>query len=645
MIKHSVFLTIVIALLVCWPCIDSSSAPHSDQPAVDEIPPEFAGGNAVILSREDWVEIKGNTAIHKHRTVKKILVSGHPEESVFNVKTDKYRKLLDFWAQATYPDGSEVELTEEDVLVIPDFGEYVLYSDTKTHALRFPGAGEGTVIEMEWKRKIKNLVYWEPVVFQGDIPILEQRYTLICRDDLEFSVHGSAMSEAPTTQRKLGGGRIELVWERRDTPAFEPEEMMPPEIGFVPVLWFCPQGDLDLGADLRLDSWAGVVKWYEKLSRKSLKSGSRLEAVIASQGASATTERERAEALFGWVQSNLRYVAIYLGLDGFRPHKTEDILENRYGDCKDKSVVLAAALREVGIEAWLTMVRTSDLGTIENALPSPGYFNHLIVQAIVDGDTTWLDPTCGSCSFGMLPSGDQGADALVVRDGEASLTTLPSNSPRPNRWDVSARVSLLDNGDASITTTLELDGYYASAIRNRLTHRGGKSKRDVVIETFGYYLEDATIETIDIEGDDISADFLSIELVCGFPGLTDPNRTVSFVRAILHPVYFDLPDCDDRRFPVDLGYPRTRHYAVEFELSDGWEVPEVPESGRIASGPLSYMYEWTSEGNKLGFSRTWTIGNGTMPPAGCADIRDALEAVASIEKSKFLVKKASISSD
>jgi hypothetical protein len=217
MIKHSVLLTIVIALLVCWPCIDSSSAPHSDQPAVDEIPPEFAGSNAVILSREDWVEIKGNTAIHKHRTVKKILVSGHPEEAVFNVKTDKYRKLLDFWAQATYPDGTEMEMEEEDAVVIPDFGEYVLYSDTKTHALRFPGAGEGTVIEMEWKRKIKNLVYWEAAAFQDEIPILEQRYTLIVPDDLEYSVNGSAMSEAPTSERKLGGGRIELVWERHDT--------------------------------------------------------------------------------------------------------------------------------------------------------------------------------------------------------------------------------------------------------------------------------------------------------------------------------------------------------------------------------------------------------------------------------------------
>jgi hypothetical protein len=482
-------------------------------------------------------------------------------------------------------------------------------------------------------------------VFQDEIPIVEQRYTLICPDDVEFSVHGSGMPDTPTSRRELGGGKVELVWERRDTPAFAPEDMMPPEIEYVPVLWFCPLGDLELGADLQLDSWAGVVKWYQELSKKSLKTGTRLDAMVAAQTAAATTEREKAERLFGWVQSNLRYVAIYLGLDGFRPHKTEDILENRYGDCKDKSVVLAAALREAGIEASLTLVRTSDVGRIPDALPGPGYFNHLIVQAIVDGDTTWLDPTCASCSFGVLPSGDQGADALVIRDGERSLTTLPSNAPRPNRWDVSTRVSLSAAGDAAVTTTLELDGFYASFVRDRLTHREGKSKRDVAAEILGDCLADASIEEIRVTGDDASADIVTIELTCTIPGMVDADRTVSFVRAVLHPVNFDLPDCGGRQYPVDLGHPRTSRYEVTFTLPDGWSAPEVPESGAIEGGPIDYTYNWTLDENTVGFTRTWKIDGGEVPAGGCADIRGHLESVAGIEKSKFFIKSESLQTD
>ncbi len=72
--------------------------------------------------------------------------------------------------------------------------------------------------------------------------------------------------------------------------------------------------------------------------------------------------------------------------------------------------------------------------------PSAGYFNHAIVTAVIENETVFLDPTGGACSFGVLPAVDQGADALVIRQGENDLIRLPIGEPQANGWRVKANV-------------------------------------------------------------------------------------------------------------------------------------------------------------------------------------------------------------
>src|SRR5437899_895658 len=40
-------------------------------------------------------------------------------------------------------------------------------------------------------------------------------------------------------------------------------------------------------------------------------------------------------ALAAFVQKDIRYVAIEIGIGGYQPHSAQDIFANRYGDCKD----------------------------------------------------------------------------------------------------------------------------------------------------------------------------------------------------------------------------------------------------------------------------------------------------------------------
>jgi len=604
----------------------------------DEIPPEFLKYSAVILLDDEHVKISGNTAIQERRIVKKILKSGCPEEGAFRFGTSDARKILEINARAVYPDGRERVLSPDDIIIVPDFEGFVLYSDQKSYSFRIPGLVAGTVIEVTVKRKLDQLVYWEPALFQGDVPILKRSYTLVHPDDQAITVHGACMSDTPSSSTIPSRGMRQLVWEQRDIKPLRPENMMPPLAEYLPALWFSVQGSTRLGTSLSLDSWSGVVEWYRRIAEESLRPGARLRSVLDSLSVPGASEKARAASVLRWVQTNLRYVAIILGDGGFRPHETEDVLANRYGDCKDMSTVLTAALRELGIEAHLVLVRTADLGRVPGAAPSPFRFNHAIVTAVADGDTVYLDPTCDTCGFGILPDHDQGAEALVIRGGEDKLTILPSGLPRPDRLDVSAEASIASNGDAGVAITMKFDGYPAAVARRRLGYREGRSTSDAVAVMLKADIPSLRLDSVMIDGADPASDVLTITTKGTIPGMLDMERQYSSIRCVLTPLATGCPDCENRLYPVALGTPGFLEYDISIELPEDWRVVDAPHSGEIRSGYFDYRYSGDADGRNVRFSRRWSNAARIVPAAECRDIRAQLKAIGDMEATQILVE-------
>lgn len=103
---------------------------------------------------------------------------------------------------------------------------------------------------------------------------------------------------------------------------------------------------------------------------------------------------DRAKAALKLVQQEVRY--IYVGLDGgnLTPSTADETWRRRYGDCKGKTVLLLGLLRELGIDALPVLVNNSgnDDG-LDERLPNPGMFDHVLVRARIGGSTYWLDGT------------------------------------------------------------------------------------------------------------------------------------------------------------------------------------------------------------------------------------------------------------
>lgn len=173
---------------------------------------------------------------------------------------------------------------------------------------------------------------------------------------------------------------------------------------------------------------------------------------------------EQAAAALSLVQKDVRYV--YVGLDGgnLTPAAAEQTWERRYGDCKGKTALLLSLLREMGIEAEPVLVNNSgnDDG-LDERLPNPQLFDHVLVRARINGTPYYLDgtlpPVAQPSTTPVLPY----RWILPLTPQGSSIERLPWSPPkRPDNitlFEIDSRAGFDKPAQISTTTIVRgLDG-------------------------------------------------------------------------------------------------------------------------------------------------------------------------------------------
>ena len=106
---------------------------------------------------------------------------------------------------------------------------------------------------------------------------------------------------------------------------------------------------------------------------------------VAELTASAHTPIEKMKAIAQFVQHDIRYVAIELGIGGWQPHSASDVFAHRYGDCKDKVTLMASMLREAGVDSFYVVIN-DERGAVRQDMPAHNGFNHVILAIRLPND-------------------------------------------------------------------------------------------------------------------------------------------------------------------------------------------------------------------------------------------------------------------
>jgi transglutaminase-like putative cysteine protease len=428
---------------------------------------------ATILDKSITIEIRGDGSVAERTQLAVRLDS--PKDlgawSPYPIFLDLNRKLVDLKAFATQPDGKVVKVGRRGLDTAEVTADFEIHSSSQVRTVEIPAVPVGSVFHLDYQVEEK------PYFPAGRIHLGTHGDRI---ERLRVEIRGAPATPANTSWRwRLDGSKEGLTVEESPgrvlvtasgLPAVEPPEHSPESLG--PVLRYAwgPQA-----------TWAGIGRWYGELVASVPHGTPALRKKAEEIAGKIAGRRQKIEALAAFARKDVRYVAVEVGIGGYRPAAPEDTLTRRWGDCKDKSVLLVDLLAAAGIEAYPALIRLAPKGRVDADFPSPNEFNHVVVAVPVAGlDPTPDDPvsdgflfidateTLGSAFW--FPASVQDQEALVLR-GDRSLLVHTAVRPAVESRSLEVTLAGTATGDAVGQAVLLVTGETGAAWVSRLATR------------------------------------------------------------------------------------------------------------------------------------------------------------------------------
>jgi transglutaminase-like putative cysteine protease len=438
------------------------------------------------------------------------------------------------------------------------FTAYLILEDIRTAdqiEYAFSITGRNPIFE----NKFFNSFYFAP--YQ---PIVNYYKNLIAAP--QRKIQFKAFNGAQLPEQKTLNGLNLYEWNIKDIKKLEDSDTQTPS-------WFNKYPYVQAS---EYTSWKEVADWARQIN-KHVPPGEAIKAKVAAlkkeAGSNQTIYLQNA---MRFVQDNIRYMGIEMGENSHRPNNPEKVLTQRFGDCKDKSLLLCTLLQADNINANMAYVNTYDKGTVTNKLPTPYAFNHAIVYVTLNGKNYWIDPTV-SYQRGELDNFHQPAYqmALVITDTTTSLT--PAKPLSSGKTIIVERLEYPSRADypATMEVTTTYTGKFADNSRSDFATSSMKDKEaafvkyyksiygDVSVTDSIQVLDTANTNTIQV------LEKYQIENAWTKDSITKGKLTCKVTaQALIGEIAF-ITDAK-RKSPVLLKYPTDLDYTIEVVFPEGW---------------------------------------------------------------------------
>lgn len=515
-------------------------------------------------------------------------------------------------ARSVGTDGNVTHMGRNDVVLEAQLQPYAqVFSDGTLVRYEVPGVDVGDVVEVEYTLRCTlaaALPRW-----RFDRPsVYTVRSSLRVEVPARWFVEGRLAKEEevevlePESSRGEDG-KTTFSWSLTDLP---PPPLRP--LGPPPELTSLRLGLVVLGSNGEgVGDWSALADEVRRLWGALPPLGPARRAAVRAQLGDASTAE-----VYRWVRDRIRYSGIFDGLGAVVPHAPDAVVDQGWGDCKDKAFLLAQLLDEVGVEAHVALV-SPELRDLTKQAPHLGAFNHAVV-ALPDGEGfTFLDPTSSTLDFGEVPPSVAEHQVLVLIPGAARLLRVPP-SERPSL----AVTWVIYEGGAKVD--VRLSGASAMAARHLLDASPDRLE-DAVAE---YFAEperrgiraprvstdaDGTITL----GADFRPDGLFVEV-----GRT---RLLRLGELLIAPTSTGGPVGRDQ--PLWLGTPSRRVERIVYLLPPGTEVRAAPAPRRWADAGLALDMSVEQTDGRVTVTRRVDISVERLPPDQRAAYRHLLDLV------------------
>jgi transglutaminase-like putative cysteine protease len=575
--------------------VDAEPAPAASPPRADSV-------ETLLFDRQFNVTSAGDD--YYQRLVTRVLnPTGVDEYSQVDLAVDPTFQSLDLHWLRIIRDG--VVLDQQATARITELPQETdlrnrVYNGRYTINVLLSDVRPGDVVDYAFSLQSRNSLFPEHFYTRVDLgwstPVARQRVRIVSPTARALRYRMSDGSPVP--QPVSRDGTSELLLDTRDVNGVAADDAVP---GWYSVWPFLEAGDLH--------EWGDVVRRTIPLYRDRSRGGALVDEVIAAIRAEGGSLEEQALRALQWVQEEIRYTSISIGRGSHQPTEPNVVIERRFGDCKDKSLLLVAILEALGIEADVALVNTWRGRALDETLPSPYAFDHAIVRALVGSSEHWLDPT-GYTQYSPLnvEHSPDFARALVLSETVDGLQIIPKPGPDMRRRAVAvvldARKGL--EAPATLDITTQYSGALADTMRT-LFASGTREQRETDYTSYAArYYTTAKMRAPLAFDDDRERNVLEVREQYSLDSAFIANDE-GVLELVLHPDevynYAEPLGAGSRRAPLALEYPIDLSQSIVVHLPDEWRVAEEETvvdnpvfhyrgSARYSARTLQLAYEY-----------------------------------------------------
>lgn len=591
---------------------------------------DTAGGERyLLLDRQSYDD--GNVdAYHSHSIVEVVGQAGLSENSNLSISFDPSYQRLELHSAIVTRDGQSKDRLRQarvDLARTEDSSHLDLLNGDVTALVVLPDVRVGDTVETRYT------VY-------GRNPVFEKRHhsqwrvrwsTPVERSVLRITVpssnqlnHSPEQPTAEFTESSTAGLRT-LQWVWSDGEISEAESGT--------TRW---QAHPDLLQITSFKSWTDVANWGAGLFAGHSAQGDKYRALanrIRKTADSEGRDAAIAEAI-DYAQKRIRYYGIELGENSHRPHAPDEVLQNGYGDCKDKALLLVSLLNEIGVDAWPILVSTRIRNGLSHRLPSPGVFNHVVVLVEHEGEQYWVDATDNRQS-GLLGSRGQpeyGAGLVLGKSGDS---LIEREAPLPDVPGVATHDKFYLSsfgGPVDFVTTSTYTGREANRIRSRLDKAGRRALSKRYEEYYeGVYGDLSALNTLEVKEDKVTNTIVVTESyrLDEFWEVDKRSGQADFEAYALS-INRVLDDFDDvkknRKAPITVSGPKRVSHRIQYFPNMASPQRALEETSFTTEG-FSYSDAEYVLGDSYVFDAQLEISTQKLQPKQLKDYRKFVERV------------------
>ena len=619
------------------------------------VPPHDEKTDAILLYSEEILNVQSNGKIKTtERRAYKVLRPGGRERGVIYASFDAETRITEIRGWCIPAQGKDYEVKDKDVLETALFGvaDGALATDLRTKILKIPAADPGNIVGYEIEHEDRPYILQDEWGFQEEDPVREAHYTLQLPPGWEYKTSFLNYPEV----KPISSGNNQWQWVVTNLEAIRAERDMPPwrAVAAQMIVSFFPPGG---GQTKGFDNWNDMALWEAGLVRGRRDSSPEIKQKVAALVGSETNTARKMALIGKFVQDDIRYVAIELGIGGWQPHAATDIYAHHFGDCKDKATLMSTMLKEIGIDSYYVVVNTRR-GSVNASTPAVNWFNHVIlaIKLPENTDTKGLDafyqhktlgqllifdPTDDLTPFGYLRGPLQANFGLLVTDSGGELIQLPKLGSAFNGTRRTAKLTLTPTGTLTGTVTELRVGDHGAYQRYELRSASTETDRVKPIESLlaeslsNYRLTHAAVTNFQHNDQPFEYDY---SLVVENYAKTAGNLLLVRPRVLGTRSSGLLETKEPRKFPVEFQGPSLDSDSFEIALPTGYEVSDLPPPIDVDYDFASYHSKTEASGNTLKYTRRLEVKQLTVPVSEVETLKKFYRMIASDERNTAVLQ-------